>query len=101
MKKVQVVWIDESVYDLEIIYDFLAEKSFNSATKIIDAILSRTRQLESFPQSGQVVENDKKYEKEYRYLVEGNYKIIYRLDEKAIFILAVTDTRQNPTKLKI
>jgi len=38
-------------------------------------------------------------QKEYRYIVEGNYKIIYWLDEAAITIAAVFDTRQNPDKI--
>jgi hypothetical protein len=39
--------------------------------------------------------------REYRYLVEGNYKIIYSLDDKVLYVEAVVDTRQNPTKLKV
>ena len=81
MKKVQVIWTDESLNDLEVIYDFIAEQSSKSAKKVIQSILSRTRQLEAFPQSGSPQqETDLKIKREYRYLVEGNYKIIYSLD---------------------
>ena len=100
MKKVQVIWTDESLKDLEVIYDFIAEQSAKSATKIIQSILSRTRQLEAFPQSGSPQETASKIKREYRYLVEGNYKIIYSLDEKSLYVEAVIDTRKNPTKLK-
>jgi toxin ParE1/3/4 len=37
---------------------------------------------------------------EYRYLVQGNYKIIYRIEGNYIRIAVVFDTRQNPEKLK-
>jgi len=99
MKKVQVIWTDESLNDLEVIYDFIAEQSSKSAKKVIQSILSRTRQLEVFPQSGSPQETDIKGKREYRYLVEGNYKIIYSQDEKALYVEAVIDTRQNPAKL--
>lgn len=33
MKKVQVIWSDESLNDLEVIYDFIAEQSSKSAKK--------------------------------------------------------------------
>jgi plasmid stabilization system protein ParE len=44
MKKVKVIWTDESLNDLETIYDFIAEQSSKSAKKVIQSILSRTRQ---------------------------------------------------------
>jgi plasmid stabilization system protein ParE len=31
VKKLQVIWTDESMGDLEVIYDFIAEKSRKSA----------------------------------------------------------------------
>jgi plasmid stabilization system protein ParE len=35
VKKLQVIWTDESLNDLEIIYDFLAEKSRKSAKNVV------------------------------------------------------------------
>ncbi|NHE58744.1 type II toxin-antitoxin system RelE/ParE family toxin [Cyclobacterium plantarum] len=51
MKKVQVIWTDESLGDLEAIYDFLVAKSPQAAKKVAISILARTRQLETFPES--------------------------------------------------
>jgi len=36
----------------------------------------------------------------YRYLVEGNYKIIYRIKDESIVVDSVFDCRQNPVKMK-
>jgi toxin ParE1/3/4 len=36
----------------------------------------------------------------HRYIVEGNYKIIYRLIDNEIYITDIFDCRQNPTKMK-
>jgi plasmid stabilization system protein ParE len=77
VKKSHVIWSAEALVDLEIIYDFLAEKSALSAQRIVESILERTKQLESFPESGSKQEGLKNKLKEYRYLVEGNVKIIY------------------------
>lgn len=73
MKKVQVIWSSEALVDLEIIYDFLAEKSSQAAQRIVENILSRARQIENFPDSGSRQEPLKNTINEYRYLVEGNY----------------------------
>lgn len=102
MKEAQVVWSDEALVDLEIIYDFLAVKSQPAAQRTIEGILARTKQLEAFPESGAIQELVKGKAKKYRGLVEGNYKIIYSFlaDRQTVFIEIVFDARQNPAKLK-
>jgi plasmid stabilization system protein ParE len=37
---------------------------------------------------------------EYRFIVESNYKIIYRFNENVVRIVSVFDCRQNPQKVK-
>lgn len=77
MKKAQVIWSTEALVDLETIYDFLASKSQQAAQRVVGNILSRTKQIETFPESGACQLTLKTTDKEYLYLVEGNYKIIY------------------------
>ncbi len=77
MKKAQVIWSNTALHDMETIYDFLVEKSQPAAQRIIETILGRAKQLESFPESGVKQETIEPAIKEYRYLVEGNYKILY------------------------
>lgn len=101
MKKAQVIWTDESMGDLEVIYDFLAEKSRKSAKNVVQSILARTRQLEAFPESGSPQETDMSVRSTYRYLVEGNYKIIYSNEGNALYEEAVVDTRQDPSGTRI
>ena len=51
---------------------------------------------------GQIEDNPKVVNRGFRYLVEGNHKIVYKvyLEDSEVLIAAVFDTRQNPTKLK-
>jgi plasmid stabilization system protein ParE len=65
MKVAQVIWSNEALNDLEIIYDFLAEKSPQAAQRIVESILSRTSQLESFPESGARLDSIKVNESDY------------------------------------
>lgn len=103
MKKVQVVWSTEALNDLEMIYDFLAESSQRAAQKIVETILSKTKQLEVFPESGARQQVSKTRARQYRYLIEGHYKIIYSYHRKnqVSFIHTIFDTRFNPEKLKL
>ena len=101
MNRVQVIWSTEALVDLEVIYDFLAEHSHRAAQKTILKILTRVKQIEAFPESGAVQLELARSDKEYRYLVEGNYKIVYRVTDKQVYIVAVFDTRYDPDKLNV
>ena len=99
MKDCEVVWTLSAQDELEIIYQYYSLKSEIVANKIISSIFSRAKQLQEFPLSGQEEEFLKKTNKEHRYIVEGNYKIIYRISGSVVYISDVFDTRQNPQKI--
>ncbi|HET8861471.1 type II toxin-antitoxin system RelE/ParE family toxin [Marivirga sp.] len=100
MKRIRVIWTDEAIFDLELVYDFLVLKSTKAAEKLVDSILLRTRQLEDFPSSGPT-ETELSTDQEYRYLVESHFKIIYSIRSNSVFIETVLDTRQNPLVNKL
>ena len=52
MKRAQVIWSNEALVDLEIIYDFLAQKSRQAAKHVVENIIEKVAQLENFPESG-------------------------------------------------
>jgi toxin ParE1/3/4 len=99
--KAKVIWTEQAIADLEVVYDFLAEKSPAGAQQVVESILKRTAQLETFPDSGIVVQRLSTSDKLYRMLVEGNYKIIYRFHNEtmAVFIEIIFDARMDPEKL--
>lgn len=103
MNRAQVIWSDEALTDLEAIYDFIAENSQPAAQRVVENLLSRTNQLEAFPESGAPQETLSSKFKEYRYLVEGHYKIIYRFkpEEGVVYIDVIFDTRLDPEKLRV
>ena len=39
-------------------------------------------------------------EEGHRYIIRGNYKIIYKIQNKKLFITDVFDTRQDPESIK-
>jgi len=108
VKKAQVIWSDTALQDMETIYDFLAQNSQPAAQRIIETILGRAKQVESFPESGvkqETIEPAIKEPaiKEYRYLIEGNYKIIYsyQTETQTVHIATIFDTRYNPEKMQV
>lgn len=77
------------------------EVSPRIARNIINRIIERVSILETNPFAGAKEELLKEYPKDFRYLVESNYKIIYWVKENLITIAAVFDCRQNPHKMRV
>ncbi len=49
---------------------------------------------------GQEEETLKQLNEGHRYLVEGNYKVIYKIIDQTVYITDIFDTRQNPDSIK-
>ncbi len=99
--EIVVVWSDSAIEELRSIYDYLYfQASKIVADKISNAIVDKTLLLEQTPRVGQKEDLLMHLNKEIRYLIEGNYKIVYWIDENIVSIATVFDCRQNPKKLK-
>jgi plasmid stabilization system protein ParE len=98
----KVYWTDASINRLEDIFDYYKMNAgIEVARKIVGSIIDATINLETQPRLGQPEELLKDKGLEYRYLVQGNYKIIYWIEEPFVKIATVFDCRQNPVKMKI
>ncbi len=100
-RKINVVWTKPARNDLQKIYDYLSKFSLVVAERQINRIIDRIDLLEKgYTKTGQIepLLRNRKYK--YRYLVQDNYKIIYKEISNEVIINTVFDTRQNPIKLK-
>jgi plasmid stabilization system protein ParE len=96
----KILWSDFSIEMFLEIYTYYKEKASPSiAKKIKTDILTATKLLKKHPASGQIELNLKKLNEGHRYLVKGNYKIIYKEIPEGLLITDVFDTRQDPIKL--
>ena len=95
-----VTWTLPAKYRLkEIFLYYKHHATLQTANKITTSLLNATKALSANPKMGNREKLLQHKKEEYRYLVEGNYKIIYKINSKAIFIIDVFDCRQNPKKL--
>lgn len=83
----QVKWTKRSLKDLKTINDFIALDSKFYATRFINQLMARVDQLVEFPESGRIV--PEKNIPEIRELIEGNYRIFYRLNKEKVTILRI------------
>jgi plasmid stabilization system protein ParE len=64
------------------------------------AILRKALLLSKFPLMGAEEELLKELNLGHRYLVEKEYKVIYRIEDTFIYITDIFDTRRNPEDIK-
>ena len=96
----KVFWTKYALDSLSTVYYYYRNNvNVNIASNIRDSILSSTKQLEKFPQSGQTEELLMNLEEGHRYIIRGNYKIIYKVQTNKVYITDVFDTRQNPERI--
>ena len=99
-QKKSVVFTTTALNDLIDIQLFLEGISESYADKTVDEIYERAFDLEKFSEMGQREPLLVKYSTIYRYLIQGDYKIIYSIKNDEIFVNRIFDTRQNPKKLE-
>lgn len=94
MNNFNILWTKESEKDIDAIYDFYFEKSPKYALEIIAEIIFETEKL-VFSEQYQLDDINPNY----RRIIVGHYKILYRICENLIVIFSVFDCRSNPKKL--
>ena len=97
-----IIWTHEALEETKSIYQYYKLKaSIIIAKNIKSKIFSSVKNLSKQGRKGQIEELLLHKKDEYRYLVAGNYKVIYKVTEKEIYIMKVFDCRQNPEKIKL
>ena len=83
----KITWTNRSLKDIKTIYDFISNDSPYYASRFIYKLTWRVNQLEEFPESGRVV--PEKENPQIRELIEGNYRIFYKLLRVQVTILRI------------
>jgi plasmid stabilization system protein ParE len=84
---VRLHWTHTAIAHLLAIYEHIAQDSPIYAQRIVDRLTRRTEQIATFPQSGRVV--PEYGAPDIREVIERPYRIVYRIREQQIDILAV------------
>ncbi len=83
----KVIWAEYAIGHLTDIYGYIARDSEQYARRMVDRITSRSKQIGSFPESGEVV--PEYADSSIREVIEEPYRVIYRVESDRIVVLAV------------
>ncbi len=88
----RIIWFPLAVDRASEIADYIAQDKPSAAEKWIDTVFSKVEQIKSSPEIDRIVPeiNDTQFRK----LIYGNYRIIYRIETKQISILTIRHGRQ-------
>ena len=88
----RVVWSPLAVDRASEIAGYIAQDKPSAAEKWIDTVFFKVEQLKSSPEIGRLVPEING--SQFRELIYGNYRIIYRIETKQISILTIRHGRQ-------
>lgn len=85
---VQINWTPLARFDLKEIFDYISRDSKRYAQYQVIRLKARTNILKKAPRAGKVIREIS--EENFRELVEGNYRILYKIvDDNRIDIIAI------------
>jgi len=97
----KIIWSEFAVAELKSIFDYYKIcAGLPVAQRIKTEIFKDIKLLKKQPYIGQIENNLIGLNREYRYLLVGNHKVIYYVAVKVIYITDVFDCRRNPVEMR-
>ena len=95
-KSYQVLWTHTAQQDLTEIVEYIAQDSVGDALAILQKLETKAALLITLPNRGRIVpELLHTGISQYRELVNAPWRIVYRVENKQILIMAVLDSRRD------
>ncbi|MFC1654531.1 type II toxin-antitoxin system RelE/ParE family toxin [Myxococcota bacterium] len=88
----KVVWTEQAFLRLAEIEDFIARDNPPAAVKLVSSLIEKAEALTKFPQMGRQVPDVPG--SDLRELIEGNYRIVYRVRKKIVEIITVFEAHR-------
>ena len=88
----KISWSPLAVERLEDIYEYIAIDNNSAAQKTVNSIFRKVETLSKNPKRGRKVPETNR--EEIREVFEGEYRIIYRVESRKIFILTIRNFKQ-------
>ena len=99
-KTYKVQWTSNAKEDLLNIVDYIKQDSVEHARKAYEQIREKAHSGNFFPLRGRVVpELQKEGITIYRELIEQPWRIMYKIENDSVYIMAIFDSRQNVEEL--
>jgi plasmid stabilization system protein ParE len=92
----KIVWDKKAILQMEKVYEYLKERSLQSANKVRKSIKETVQELPKHPEIYGLDRFKKDKNNEHRAFEKYSYRVTYRVKEKEIRILRVRHTSRIP-----
>jgi plasmid stabilization system protein ParE len=75
--------------DIAEIWDYIAADNPEAAPRFIEELERQLTNLEAFPERCPLIQENKRLGTNYRHLIYGNYRTIFRISGPVVYILRV------------
>lgn len=89
----KVIWTKQAIIKLNEIVKFIADDNKPATAKWLKQISNYTKRLQTFPESGRVV--PELNNPQTRDLIFKKYRILYKIGNNVIYIVAIRHSREN------
>ena len=94
--KYEIIWTNVAENDLKDIIEYIYLDNHQNALTVLKNIKQSASNLYSLPEKGRIVpELQAQGILQYRELIIPPWRLIYRIDERKIYVLSVIDSRRN------
>lgn len=94
----KIIWSEPALTDIENIKDYIAKDSEFYATEFAEEVFEMVNNLAHFPSLGKMV--FELQNKKVREMLHHNYRIIYRINDVNVIVLAIVHGARDLRKLK-
>jgi toxin ParE1/3/4 len=92
----RIVWAETAIIDLEDIIEYISADSINIAIEKYTLIRNATNELKKYPEKGRIIpELEKNNIRKYREIIVKPWRIMYKREQKIVYIMAIIDGRRN------
>ena len=88
----RILWTEQAFLRLAVIEEFISRDNPQAAERLVSRLIERVAPLARFPEMGRMVPEVPG--SDLRELIEGNYRIVYRLRGKVIEIITVFEAHR-------
>ena len=94
--KYEIIWTNVAENDLKEIIGYISIDSHPNALTVLKNIKQSASNLYTLPERGRIVpELQAQGILQYRELIIPPWRLVYRIDERKIYVLSVIDSRRN------
>lgn len=94
--KYEIIWTDVAENDLKDIIEYIYIDNHKNALTVLKNVKQSASNLYTLPERGRIVpELQEQGILHYRELIIPPWRLIYRIDERKIYVLSVIDSRRN------